>query len=162
MPPDNQSLKTKADCTYTGPTHITINGSTVSVTNGGSTSTCTLTNGVIYVENGTCSNDFAASEKYPANSGCGDAWGHSGTGSNAAGVDLTIAADNDVIIDGSILRKTGTSAAIGLIANNFVRVYHPVSRTANGGCNGNTTPSGGEDPNVAPLSNPEIDAAILS
>jgi hypothetical protein len=165
MPPDNTTLKTHADCVFTGPTHITINGSSVTITQNGTnvSSTCgSLTNGVIYVQNGTCSNNFTASERYPSGSGCGDVYVHSGTGSNAAGIDLTIAADNDVIIDGSILRKTGTAAAIGLIANNFVRVYHPVSLDWHGNCSGNTTPSSGENAGVGPLTNPEIDAAILS
>lgn len=159
MPPSNATLKTHADCIYTGPTHITLNGSTVTVKNNGATSTCNVVNGVIYVQNATCSTDFATSETYPANDGCGDAWVHS-TGSGA-GRDLTIAADNDVIVDGSIIRQSGTNAAIGLIANNFVRMYHP-ALDSSGNCIGNYTPSSGEDAGVGPVSNPEIDAAILS
>jgi hypothetical protein len=161
MPPDNATLKTHADCTYTGPTHITLNsGTSAAVVNNGTSSTCTLTNGVIYIQNGTCSNDFDTSETYPSGSGCGDAWVHSD--STGAGSDVTIAADNDVVIDGNIKRTSGTSTAVGLIANNFVRVYHPVSLDSHGNCVGNTTPTDGEDPNVGPTSNPEIDAAILS
>jgi len=159
MPPDNGTLKTHADCVLTGPTHITINGTSVSVTQNGVTQSCPYNSGVIYVQNGTCLNGFVASEAYPSGSGCGDAWVH--TGASGAGVDLTIAADNDVIIDGSILRQSGTPAAIGLIANNFVRVYHP-SIDNRGRCVGNYTPSSGEGAGRPPLSSPEIDAAILS
>ncbi len=161
MPPSNATLKTHADCILTGPTHITINGTSISITQNGVTKSCPYANGVIYVQNGTCSNDFVTSETYPSGSGCGDAWVHTGSGSNAAAVDLTIAADNDIIIDGSILRKSGTTAAVGLIANNFVRVYHP-SRDSRLRCTSNFTPSSGEDAGVGVLSNPEIDAAILS
>ena len=58
---------------------------------------------------------------------------------------LTIASENDVIIDGNLTNSGG--GMLGLIANNFVRVYHPCS-------NGNNE-SGS-------LSNLEIDAAILA
>ncbi|HWB70369.1 MAG TPA: hypothetical protein VG518_10375, partial [Solirubrobacterales bacterium] len=37
---------------------------------------------------------------------------------------LTIGADNDIIIDGN-LSRSGSEAMLGLIANNFIRVYHP-------------------------------------
>ena len=49
---------------------------------------------------------------------------------------LTIAAENDLVINGNILTLTEpedsptgtptTNALLGLIANNFVRIYHPV------------------------------------
>jgi hypothetical protein len=168
MPPDNASLKSRADCVFTGPTHITLNKTSVTVKQNGVSQSCTLSNGVIYVQNGTCSNDFVASEKYPAGSGCGDAWVHSNSASgDGAGQDVTIAADNDVIIDGSIKRSTGSNAAVGLIANNFVRVYHPVTQPVHhdffGNCtSSNTTPTTGEDAGVGALQDPEIDAAILS
>ena len=37
---------------------------------------------------------------------------------------LTIAAENDIIVDGNLTR-TG-NGLLGLVANNFVRVKHPV------------------------------------
>jgi hypothetical protein len=64
--------------------------------------------------------------------------------------DLTIAADNDIIVDGNL--KHDDTTEIGLIANNFVRLYHPVTTDSHGNCI-NATGS---------LTNPEIDAAILS
>ena len=51
--------------------------------------------------------------------GCGDVYVH-GTYSQS----LTIASEKDVIVDGDITRNG--DALLGLIANNFVRVYHPV------------------------------------
>ena len=36
-------------------------------------------NGVIYVQNGTCSTSFSASQRYPSGGGCGDAWVWSST-----------------------------------------------------------------------------------
>jgi hypothetical protein len=55
---------------------------------------------------------------------------------------LTIAAENDVVINGNLLTPTEpensptgvptTNALLGLIANNFVRVYHPVVETYEG------------------------------
>ena len=49
---------------------------------------------------------------------------------------LTIAAENDIIINGNLCRTSCTSpsgeALLGLIANNFVRVYHPCSSDTNG------------------------------
>ena len=51
---------------------------------------------------------------------------------------LTIAAENDVIINGNITTPVNgetptTNALLGLIANNFVRIYHhPVVETYEG------------------------------
>ncbi|HUN77811.1 MAG TPA: hypothetical protein VMU32_02715 [Solirubrobacteraceae bacterium] len=56
---------------------------------------------------------------------------------------LTIAAQNDVIIDGNITTETNSegipsgNALLGLVANNFVRVAHPVEKLykkPSGGC----------------------------
>ena len=44
--------------------------------------------------------------------------------------DLTIAAANDVIVNGDVIRDSSSDARLGLIADNYVRVYHPVVRTA--------------------------------
>ena len=68
---------------------------------------------------------------------------------------LTIGAEEDLIINGSITptsvktlgeAPTGT-VALGLIANNYVRIYHPLSGSKNG---------------TGSLKNPWIYAAILS
>jgi Tfp pilus assembly protein PilX len=74
---------------------------------------------------------------------------------------LTIGSEDDLIIDGSIYptsvegklgsAPTGTTA-LGLIANNYVRIYHPIKEEGRGGCSNET----GSLPNVW------IYAAILS
>ena len=69
---------------------------------------------------------------------------------------LTIAAENDIIIDGNITRSG--AGLLGLVANNFVRVKHPFSDTndtVRGQCDGGSNQSGS-------LSNPTIDAALLA
>jgi Tfp pilus assembly protein PilX len=66
---------------------------------------------------------------------------------------LTIAADNDIIINGNINREG--SGMLGLIANNFIRVWHPYpSQGGAGSCGSGFGSEGIEDL--------EIDAAILA
>ena len=66
---------------------------------------------------------------------------------------LTIATENDIIINGNITTAVDssgvptTAATLGLIADNFVRIYHP--------CSGGTNASDA-------ISNPTIYAAILA
>jgi hypothetical protein len=91
-------------------------------------------NGVIYVENdptqGGCTAAYDRSNDYSTQQpGCGDIW-IKGNYSN----DLTVAADNDIVVNGHIDRDN-SGLLLGLIANNFVRVYHPVSND----CNSNLT-----------------------
>ncbi len=43
---------------------------------------------------------------------------------------LTIAAENDIIINGNLI-DTSEVGMLGLIANNFVRVYHPFENVTN-------------------------------
>jgi hypothetical protein len=97
------------------------------------------------------------------------------TGGGSYSGQLTIAAENDVIIDGNIRRTSSSADLLGLIANNFIRVAHPVCPSNNTGCSGGTissqtakgqcnsgvngTASGGQP---AALSNPNIDAALLA
>jgi hypothetical protein len=130
-PPTNGELRTFAGpaYTYTGQTRITLSGTSMSI-NGGS-SVAIPTSGVVYVENGAgCSSSYSPfTATYPSSSGCGNAVVH--TTSSFTG-QLTIAAENDVIIDDDIV-KSG-SGLIGLIANNFVRVKHPVCPSGNLDC----------------------------
>jgi hypothetical protein len=154
LPPSNAEIRdqTQAAYLFTGRTQIVLNGSSMTVTTytGSTPNTRTMTlpsNGVIYVQNSSCTGGYTRhiTGTYPLKSGCGDAWV-----SGSYNRDLTIAADNDVIINGNLRRSTGVDGVLlGLIANNFVRVYHPVDS----GCNNNSTGS---------LSNPTIDAAILA
>ena len=108
MPTTNAALKSYADSTsiFTGPVHITITSSGARVVSSSGTVLQSGTTyppaGIIYVQNGTCSTSFSAGQGYPSGGGCGDAWVHSTTDSAA---DLTIAAENDVIIDGDLTHR---------------------------------------------------------
>jgi type II secretory pathway pseudopilin PulG len=154
VPPEsNSKLSTIAQPAfkYTGQVRICLSGTNMTVGNG---KTCTgvysgpiPSNGVVYVQNGTCSAVYSPiTTVYEETSGCGNAY-VSGTYTGQ----LTIAAENDVVINGSLCRTSCSNASgealLGLIANNFVRVYHPCTNGTNG--------SGA-------LSNPTIDAAILA
>ena len=162
VPPEtNSKLKTIAQSTfrYTGQVRICLSGGNMTV---GTGSSCTgkysgaiPSNGVIYVENGSCTSAFSPfTATYPSTSGCGNVYVR-GTYTGQ----LTIAAENDIIIDGELCRgacgtPTGTGM-LGLIANNFVRVLHAYpEQVAENDCNGST----GE----VRLSNLNIDAAILA
>ncbi len=88
-------------------------------------------NGVIYVENnGSCPVKYTPfGSNYEGDTNCGNAY-VKGEYTES----LTIAAANDVIINGNLItshessgKPTG-SAVLGLIATNFVRIYHPVTK----------------------------------
>lgn len=97
-------------------------------------------NGVIYVSGataeGTCKaySPYGPIPGYTEDTACGNVYVH---GKYSAS--LTIAAENDVVINGNLLTPTEpeesptgvptTNALLGLIANNFVRVYHPLTGT---------------------------------
>jgi hypothetical protein len=99
-------------------------------------------NGVVYVignktETGAgCSeaySPYGPKPAYTGDTGCANVYIHGNYTSS-----LTIASENDVIINGNITTSTNTSgtptsnALLGLIANNFVRIYHPVEETYKG------------------------------
>ena len=146
-PPTNSQLSTIAQSSfkYTGQVRICLSGTSMTV---GTGSTCTgkysgaiPSNGVIYVANGTCSDVYSPfNTTYSSTSGCGNVY-ISGSYSGQ----LTIAAENDIIVNGDLTNSGG--GLLGLIANNFVRVYHP--------CSNDTNQSGS-------MTDPEIDAAILA
>jgi len=87
-------------------------------------------NGVVYIQNAAsgCNIKYTPfGTDYVNDTGCGNVY-VSGTYTEP----LTIAAENDVIVNGSITttanaagKPTGTGT-LGLIATNFVRIYHPV------------------------------------
>ena len=94
-------------------------------------------NGVIYVsggKTGTCEaySPYGPVPSYTGDTACGNVYVHGKYKQS-----LTIAAQNDVVINESILTPTNpedkptglptTNALLGLIANNFVRVYHPLT-----------------------------------
>jgi hypothetical protein len=147
MPPSNQELKNIAlpAYRYTGKTKITLNGTSMTVTNanlsGGVQTVALPSNGVIYVDNASCTAGYDRTPDYTEPSGCGNVYVHGSYGAN-----LTIGAANDVIVDGNLTRGS-EDLLLGLIANNFVRVYHPCSSGTNG---------------TGSVSNIDIDAAILA
>lgn len=139
---------------YTGLTYIRLNGTTMTITNNGSTTTRAWpTNGVLYVQNDvTCEGETPTAADYqnePVT--CGNVY-VSGTYAKS----LTIAAENDVIImptqgatSPNITEVADTDATLGLIANNFVRVAHRVGSS----CGSNQNPV---------FTNVTIHAAILA
>ncbi len=152
-PPTNSALASVPGALhYTGQTRIVLNGTnmTVSTSSGTVGPIAIPESGLIYVANGSCSSSYSPfTVTYPSTSGCGNVL-VSGTYSSR----LTIAAENDIIVDGNITRTS--NGILGLIANNFVRVKHPFSaQTARGQCNGGSNGTGS-------LPNLRIDAAILA
>lgn len=89
---------------------------------------------------------------------------------------LTIAAQKDIIINGNITTTTEggkenakptENATLGLIANGFVRIYHPVTTgTENkrepGGCNASNQTAATDPRKFGSIKDPIVDAAILS
>jgi Tfp pilus assembly protein PilX len=150
LPSSNASLAGLAQPGYlfTGTTQITLSGTTMTVTNGGSTTPNVPlpANGVIYVQNGTCGAAYSAPQTYTEPAGCAQVYVKGDTTRS-----LTIASARDIVVTND-LKRTGNNM-IGLIADGFVRVYHPVS----GSCT--DTASGPFGPSIGSI---EIDAAILS
>jgi Tfp pilus assembly protein PilX len=175
-PPGNGLLKTLATpggWVYTGQTCLVLRGDVVDVYNGTSNwaSTglvgCSGTpvtrplsgpsgppNGVIYVANSTsvaCSGTYTRFQRYQNSTSCGDV-AVSGTYSTS----LTIASENDLIVNGDTRKAADSDALLGLVANNFVRVYHPIAGITSSGC--------GSTNNYPPgfTTVKRIDAAILA
>ena len=137
-PPTNAALQTIAGAsnTYTGQTTIVLSGTNTIITSGGTTVTKAIpASGVIYVKNGTCSTSYSPfTITYPTTSGCGNV-----RVSGSYSGQLTIATENDVIIEDDVTRSG--SGMLGLIANNFIRVKHPVCPSSNLGCSSGTITS---------------------
>jgi hypothetical protein len=155
-----KSIAASSGTSYSCQTDIVLNGTSMTVTTGtGSPATVPFpASGVVYVSSANCASTPSCSSSYspftatyPSSSDCGTVR-VSGTYSGQ----LTIAADNDVVIWDDITR-TG-DGLLGLIANNFVRVRHPFSDTndtVRGQCDGGSNLSGTQ-------TNLRIDAAIMA
>lgn len=159
MPPSNSSLSTLTSSAYkfTGTTTIRLSATNMTVTNNGTTTTKSYpSNGLIYVKSGSCGTTIAPPlQDYSEPSGCANVY-VSGTYTQ----NLTIASEKDIIIrppagtPNGDLKRSG-DVLLGLIANNFIRVYHRVSRT-----NASSTTS---CTNTTPVMNDvTIEAAMLS
>jgi type II secretory pathway pseudopilin PulG len=177
-PSDNSELLADAQNygnVYYGTTSIHLMGTTATVQTctTSSASSCSALNTVniasqpiIYVNNNTgCTptayTPFGAS--YPKNStnyyGCaGDVYVYGNYTTP-----LTIAAANNIIIDGNITTNTDANgdptgtATLGLVANEFVRVMHGINGTDSGLGSCSATNN-----STYTLTNPVIDAAILA
>ncbi len=152
-PPTNGSLRYIAEPAYrfNGQISIVLSGNSMTVTSSSGTQNMPVpSNGVLYVSNAACSassSPFTAT--YPPTSGCGNVYVHGDYSGK-----LTIAAENDIVIDGD-LNRSG-EGLLGLIANNFVRVQHQFdAQTSRSNCGGGSN---------GPASHPDIniDAAILA
>jgi Tfp pilus assembly protein PilX len=142
VPTSNADLKAVASpgLTFTGRTSLRVNGNTVNWTRAsdGATGSVSLagTNGVIYVKSATATACAGVKSPqladYAENSGCGNAY-ISGTYSTS----FTLTTDNDIIVapplnsnDADLKRDPSSDAVAGLVASNFVRVGHRVTRDA--------------------------------
>ncbi|HEX5923758.1 MAG TPA: hypothetical protein VFY45_07995 [Baekduia sp.] len=112
-------------------------------------------NGVIYVQTdpavvpSNCGYDRY--QRYLNDKACGDV-AVSGTYAN----NVTIASENDVVVNADIKQKAGSDSMMGLVATGFVRVYHPITNIQPTSCGGTNTTL----PGFAVIQ--QIDAAILS
>jgi hypothetical protein len=159
-PPSDTSLKQVVDPAYLfqGTTTIVLTGANMQVTNAKlnpTTQTLGLpANGVIYVDHdaatGCAVTAYQPLAPYSDPVGCGDVY-VKGTYS----ADLTIASAKDIIVNGNIARSG--DRMLGLIANNFVRVYHPVHPNPNNASDHTDCVNDANTP-----TNISIDAAILA
>ncbi len=139
-PATNEKLKKVAEeggLKFEGQVKICLEGTQMTI---GTGATCTdgivhsgslPANGVIYIANNTqvaCPANYSPfTAKYVYPSTCGNAYVHGHYSGQ-----LTIAAENDIVIDGSTCWVTTNpcpiepegSEMLGLIANNYIRVYH--------------------------------------
>ncbi|MDX6626662.1 MAG: hypothetical protein QOE56_1651 [Solirubrobacterales bacterium] len=160
-PPSNSALKTIAGLKFSGQVRICLNGGNITV---GAGKTCTESiqysgpipaNGVVYVEGTACPTVYSPfTATYPATSTCGNAYIHGEYSGQ-----LTLATENDIIVDGSLVHSG--EGVLGLVANNFVRVYHPFSSNETSTELGRNECNGGKN-GPGSLENLRIDAAILA
>jgi Tfp pilus assembly protein PilX len=139
-PPTDQEILEAAELKFDGRTEIELKSgspNTMAVTNKGVTKPAVPfpSNGVLYVENSketacavTTYTPFGSDVEN--DSGCGNVYVH-GTYTES----LTIASADDVIINGNLETSQEASgeptggATLGLIAENYVRLYHPVKES---------------------------------
>lgn len=127
-PPSSTALKqiVEAGYLFRGTTTIVLQGGQMSVTNANLTPTTQVVslpaNGVVYVDHdpdaGCGVSAYQPLAPYGDPVGCAVAY-VSGTYAE----DLTIASSKDIVVTGNVARSG--DKMLGLIADNFVRVYHP-------------------------------------
>ncbi len=175
-PPDNTFLLNYAQSdgiVFTGATDVSMSGNTATVISPNSASTiagasgdcktgCTVNmvnDPIIYVTNGSCSASYSpyfsqSANVYNKSSTCGNMY-VSGNYTTS----VTLAAANDMVVEGSITTNLSGPAVLGMVANNFIRVMHGVTTRS-----GTTQGQCGSAANVASqsLTSLRIDAAILA
>jgi Tfp pilus assembly protein PilX len=153
---------------FTGVTTIVLNAGQMKVNGGAFVND--PTNGVVYVSTSSAGcpvtyTPFTAT--YTGNTGCGNVYV-----SGNYNTSLTIASDNDIIINGNIY-PTGTplttpataptgTALLGLIAHDYVRIYHPVTPARDSTTDCGTAGGGNVSNGTGSLQDPYIYAAILA
>jgi hypothetical protein len=178
MPETNDLLASSAGLTLNGTNRIVLKSNgTMDVTRvqtGVTTNYAVPANGLVYVDTDTtiggCSRTVPPLDvEYGGTNtasiepnGCANAYV-----SGSYNRSVTIASAKDVIVNANLTMAAGADVLAGLIANNFVRVYHPVTThsTTNGACDGdNITATSGDvrAPYGPAMTNVRIDAAILS
>jgi hypothetical protein len=180
LPESSLELLEAAAYKFTGRTYIelktgTPNTMVVTLSNGTKETKPFPPGGVIYVSNSSsgCAvkySPFSGDVDYETDSGCGNTYVR-GTYTES----LTVASANDIVITGNLVttsesggKPTGT-ATLGLIATNFIRIYHPVKTSCSGGCSNNSggcneeNASASEDPRGWGVTeNISVDAGILA
>lgn len=161
MPSSNMSLKSEAPMNYTfkGRTLIRLANGSLNVTGenaaGQVLNNQTMAypeNGVIYVDNESCPATYdTMTADANKRDGCGIA-----VVKGTYDTSLTIAAADDILIDGNIIRKDGAPAVLGMVSNNFIRLHHPVTSQSNCAQGTSTSNASGS------LTDPRIDAALLA
>ncbi len=177
-PQSDSSLGTYVEKEYefTGVTHITLDGTTMMVENS-KKETKELAwpkNGLVFVRRNKsqlCGYEYHPegaddSTEVSKETNCGTVY-VSGKYTNS----LTIGAENNLVIDGEIYptsvegklgsAPTGT-VSLGLIANEYVRIYHPITEEECETKFGHYKCSGGGENEEGSLTSPWIYAAILS
>lgn len=127
-PPSSTSLKQIVDPAYLfrGTTTITLQGGQMTVTNANLTpatqSVALPSNGVVYVDHdpvaGCAVSAYQPLAPYSDPAGCAVTYVRGDYSE-----DLTIASSKDIVVTGDVSRVG--DKMLGLIADNFVRVYHP-------------------------------------
>jgi type II secretory pathway pseudopilin PulG len=173
IPPEsNNELETIAEPTFrfTGEVAICLEGAGMSVYKGKQCSGTLIysgaqpVNGVVYDSSESCTgaySPFGVSYNMTVVGKCGNV-NVRGTYSKP----LTIAAQNDVVITGP-LQKDASDGMLGLIANNFIRIYHPVvlqktTRTENGVTITEETCNSSSENGAGTLKDLKIEAALLA
>jgi type II secretory pathway pseudopilin PulG len=153
MPPSNKTLKNLAARTYRfkGKTRIKFEGTVIRALEplkreNGTTVAQNATiplpkDGVIWVANdpaASCTKYDPQAAETAAQPGCGDLWVQGDYDSS-----VTLGAENDIVIENSITRDDSDDVLLGLIADQWIRVYHPARNVTANDCDNNGGPSGG-------------------